>query len=1351
MALDTNYLESLDATELMPTDARHQPLNYPQNGPSFLDVAAAAQHQYNITDWMPDTVDEVSQYMDMVAGTDTPQTDAKGQVIYKHVPPKPAAVPGFSIFTDPLKLQGYEDYIGPLSTSQSPAELELRKQHIDVERQHQQLIASDGIRGAAVAFSTGMVNPVTLATMMIPLAPEIVGLSRTARVALGTAGVMAGATAQELAMQGAHETADFKSGIDNVAMQTVVGGLLSMIHAQGVTAVERANILAKVEDEAKNGVPGENPTLRTGESAGSAYNQAGGTNYDNTIADGPARALSKSMGKWNPMNIVYNSDSNAAKIMYENLGIVRFMLNKNLRKVVNARSVEISVARIVDQRDIEAVKTTDRLYAEYGARVGSAAVSRNEFSALANDARAAGDVHEIPEVQKMAYEYGVRYKQDEAKAIKLGMLKEDFQLLNSKAYAPDVWDRPHIVTDGVGFRTMLTKAFTETPIEKIPEEGVLPIRKDIAVNVEGPPDQNAKYLTGQTPGEGVRSIVLRDSKDNSEVGRALIRENADSVTLLNHEVGNDPTGVGYTPALIDAAIEEAKKLGKPLVSDTTVSASQLRAFDALSKRGYNVEYSDPENVKAALQQKSDAAAENAPVVKSILKPADEAVAAKKLAEADKATAELKTSVKAIDAARSTKEDATRELNRAQSKSDVIDEKLSELEAKRQYLHEDMSGSTPEQLAKEQTRVDREIERTKERGHAAEADLEARKQALLESEKALNDARNAAKAAKTAAQDARTAADTAKQQRDTAFKNEKVKPTLRTAAEVAMDVEDTVQHILGTVHGTADLGRASNPKPLRHRTLAIPYEYKKDWLVRDLEGNTRKYHRSMVPQIEMREAFGSADLQKEFDAVDKEYKTLLAKAAANNNKDEIKRLTKQQQNVINALETVRQRVLNQIGPKGNDSLQIVRAARWLRGFNYLTMPGAHVLSAMSDYGQLIAKYGLVNTGIATAKFLTNAKLNKLVRTDAQDAGSALSNLLGNYGGAWADIGNEVTNSGRMDRAMNWSTRMFTKVSGMGAWNTSMQTLASMMEQQALIRQARIIASGGTLSAYRSGILAQHGIDEGSLKTIAEQFEKHGETDYGLTRLRTELWDKEHQDLARTVEEAIVSNGRSVTHNLVAGDLPLFMNSELARVIFQFKSFGMGAVNRIMIPRIQGLAHGDLATINGMYMMLGIGALSSALKDVAAGREPDLRPGHVMGEAIKWSGISAFLPELLDIPFAAMPNLKEVMPSFLQGFTGARTGGSPMSTAAGPAFGTADNALKALHFLTTLAAQKAGVPGVEATQAGAHAVRKLFPLQNYFLANRLVNATEGTIGNFLDLQGATGKSFYDTLTESRPPKE
>jgi len=100
---------------------------------------------------------------------------------------------------------------------------------------------------------------------------------------------------------------------------------------------------------------------------------------------------------------------------------------------------------------------------------------------------------------------------------------------------------------------------------------------------------------------------------------------------------------------------------------------------------------------------------------------------------------------------------------------------------------------------------------------------------------------------------------------------------REPAEVKDAVHSTMDNILGSVRGSADLGTVKNPSSLKARSLDVPDRVLRPWLSNDIEHVFHGYNRSVLPQIEMRRQFGTTDLREMSSKTLDEYHRMLEAA------------------------------------------------------------------------------------------------------------------------------------------------------------------------------------------------------------------------------------------------------------------------------------------------------------------------------------------------------------------------------------------------------------------------------------------------------------------------------------------
>lgn len=118
--------------------------------------------------------------------------------------------------------------------------------------------------------------------------------------------------------------------------------------------------------------------------------------------------------------------------------------------------------------------------------------------------------------------------------------------------------------------------------------------------------------------EGADGFYLE--ADGGHAALLRVRRHGNAFRIRGAEVARKGEGTGQQ--LLTLAYQEAKRRGLALQSDSIVSAEQLRAYDALRRKGWVIEYSDPARVADAIAGKRKTITEDKdrPVVTRIEPP-----------------------------------------------------------------------------------------------------------------------------------------------------------------------------------------------------------------------------------------------------------------------------------------------------------------------------------------------------------------------------------------------------------------------------------------------------------------------------------------------------------------------------------------------------------------------------------------------------------------------------------------------------------------------------------------------------------------------------------------------------------
>lgn len=1224
-----------------------------EEAPDLLDTAAAAARLSSILASNENIIAGASDIMAIFGGG---YSDGMNRAEYI---PDFEDVKGFSPYSNPDALMGLapEEY-KLVSGVNSPDELKYAIRKIRREHKDQQTVAKGGIVGHLAAAAVAITDVPAIAAMMVPMAAPAAWGSRLMRVGTAVGAVAAVDSAAELAM---HKNQYLRTLEQSM---TTIGAGVFLGTAIGTWATRMPKSeFEKIAQDLQKGINAANegkPYAPTSSAVGADAVKHYGTIEENTIAKG-GKFLSRTIGRWFPVNILMNSSSNEVRILTQRMVNLPFWTEGNMAGKAGPGGVN-SVESAIEKRTVAGLKKVvenySSFYEKYAARTGKEAMSMREFGINVSSAMRRGDKSDITEVSGMARALREMFEEDRKAFVDLGVLPEELGTLGAESYFPRVYDHNAILANRPDFFNRIYTWARDNP------------------------------------------LIPKETKD---------------VTAARGRVGE-------------------------VAGDSFVSVEE-----AIAKH----------------------------------------VGAKEAA---------KKAVASLEAARKTRKANVAPVRALDREAEDIAQTLRELEDKRGFLAEEMSGASPESIARAEARVDRQIERARERGITIAEKRQKLADAGIAADESVAAFRTAAKEARLAAKEAKKAADAAKADarivRDFEQSVSDAKTAYRDPAELASRVNETINKILGTMRANADIGHIGTPRTTKARTLDVPDHILEPYLVSDLDQVMRGYIRSVAPNIEMRKAFeGHIDLEIEKKQVEAAYNVLIdrnnpellkkraeelaktleraggvlpeaqlaemrteierLKKAIKNPKalqKEAKRLSEELSKVNKNLEGMRLRLLNQVGPKGNEAIGWVRTGRILRAYNYGRMLGMQTVSSLADLGHVVSKYGLINTGKALAKFTFNLSHNKLTRADSKRMHVAVEWMLDTRAKTLADISEDLSGGQRgfaanLERISQRATQQYTRLTLMSSWNSMIRNITSVLEQDAIIRGA---INPSKLSKVQRAKLAHTGLSDSDLNIIAEQFAKHGDTEDDVFRAATELWDKNEgvQEVARKFESAIMEAGNVMTISRGAGDTALLMDRELMKTLLQFKTFGMVSVNRLMIPVAQGIAHGDMAAANGLGIMLALGALSQNMKDRIAGREPETDPVKIVGDALTWSGALGYFPDVWDPMTTFLPDPLRSMR--FSRFKDNR----PLDTIMGPSFGTAADFMAMMSGIMAPESDESMAPGISASDW--HRMRKMAPFQNYAPIYRAVNAAEGEVAEFFGAEGATNDTFLNRLTESKPAK-
>lgn len=395
-----------------------------------------------------------------------------------------------------------------------------------------------------------------------------------------------------------------------------------------------------------------------------------------------------------------------------------------------------------------------------------------------------------------------------------------------------------------------------------------------------------------------------------------------------------------------------------------------------------------------------------------------------------------------------------------------------------------------------------------------------------------------------------------------------RPDFVSKADLDGYIDDAVTGIFNNLTGR---GKGDTPEwmvpatrgPLKERTFNIQDELVEDFLESDMELVLRHYTRKMGAEIELTEKFGRADMRDQIEAINREYDDLSKAATTEAERLKLDRARKRDLTNIQAFRDMVRGTYRAADEDSNWSRLTRAALTW----NYIRLLGGVTVSSMTDAARLIGVHGVRATMTqALPALVSGLKAAKISRQEARDLGIVAESVLQSRLASLADLQDPYRYGSTYERFLSNASNIFSKATGLSYWNDMMKTMASVMSQNRMMKNAlNWSAAGKREQAY----MAYLGIDETMAQRIAAQFERHGVQERGIYGANVGNWDDEMAArtwaaaLAKDVDRTIIQKG--VT------DTPLWMKSNWGRLIMQFKSFGLASHQRVLIAGLQERPH------------------------------------------------------------------------------------------------------------------------------------------------------------------------------------
>jgi hypothetical protein len=556
-----------------------------------------------------------------------------------------------------------------------------------------------------------------------------------------------------------------------------------------------------------------------------------------------------------------------------------------------------------------------------------------------------------------------------------------------------------------------------------------------------------------------------------------------------------------------------------------------------------------------------------------------------------------------------------------------------------------------------------------------------------------------------------------------------------AAEARDIAYKVTRNIQGAERGTLDLHAMDDIVPksgqMKERTLKLPDALLEPYLNNDIDHVAHSYLRSMAPEVEMTERFGSRDMKEQIADVKDEYARMVEREASNDGKQAI---WSRMEADLRDLTAVRDRLYGIYGQPKDPGHFAVRAGRLLRSVNAGRLLGAATLAHFPDLANVMLRYGALRTFGSIGRILSSKAAFSLTGQEAKRFGAGLDFAMN---ATASMLGDYATHSQYLEqRIANKATRAFTIITGETPLITAVQQLTATMAQDELIRTAQAHVAGQQIDKALLARMAGAGIDKEMLERIADAHQASGATVNGLNFGMSDKWAD--QVAANAFESAVLRDAHSVTLRPGVGDTPLFMSTEWGKSLRQFTTFGYAAQRSVVNPLMQGLAHGDARAAQALLALAAMGTLSYVSKQRAAGQpiEPFNSPRFAL-EVLDKSNLMGWTSDLV---FPAL---------WMLGFNNLSrwSDRDPVETIGGPSVGTVFSTYARQLPARFLAPFRNSIDSEDGAQqkgvsrADVHFIRRLLPGQNLWYLRSHINDLEDRISDAFDLPGTSNKDRAD----------
>lgn len=352
-------------------------------------------------------------------------------------------VDGYNPFdNNAADLTGYEDYADSFIDAGSPEETLAIKHRIDTQMQDRAFLSEAGGAGIISSMAMGLVDPINVASVFVPLGAVERGgsaISTAARFAAANAGA---GVASELSLNETQETRTLGQSAMNVVVDAMVGGILG-VGAQvlagagareAVNASVSANLRGTDAPQSIGAAQVFNTTLDQEQLAGlGLFNKTLSINPGGRLAQSPARS---------------------SRAINQQLAENNYFFAKNDEGLATFTAAETKIKQYDTMlyKQMENTKDAYQAYSKNIRTTGGKRMNFVDFNEAVGAAMRRGDQSDIPEVAQAAASIRPIFEATKVRMQELGILPEDVSVSTAQSYLPRVYKFDKILSDRTEFR-----------------------------------------------------------------------------------------------------------------------------------------------------------------------------------------------------------------------------------------------------------------------------------------------------------------------------------------------------------------------------------------------------------------------------------------------------------------------------------------------------------------------------------------------------------------------------------------------------------------------------------------------------------------------------------------------------------------------------------------------------------------------------------------------------------------------------------------------------------------------------------------------------------------------------------